>query len=126
MTIERSGTRSRPLRRMERRSEQQGRDMGDRIDGLNPSDGTTFIGGVLLEGIQITTTPQAFPHGLRAADGSVGAAARFAPRAFRGAWIIKGNTGAFQLLVSSIGDDSKVVGLACDTGGPHVVSVAVV
>ena len=126
MSLERSGTRRPDLRRMERRTDQQGRDLSDRIDGLNPSEGTTFLGGTILEDIEISTTPAEFAHGLQQAVDRFEGVARYEGRAPKGAWIIKGNDGSFQLLVSDATDPTTNISLACDSGGPHTVTVAVV
>lgn len=124
--LERQGTKNRTLRGMERRTAQQGRDLSDRLDGLNPSTGTTFMGGTILEDIEISTTPTDFAHGLRAEDQGVNRSSRYVGRAARGAWIIKGHTGAFQLVVADAADPTRNISLACDSGGPFTVTVAVV
>lgn len=102
--LERSGTRSRPLVRMERRTARQGREAGARLDALE----TSISKGVLLRDVALTTTPQDIEHGLG--------------REFDGAWIVKGDVAA-GLAVADSQNNKTWVRLSVSAAGTFNVWV---
>jgi hypothetical protein len=128
--IERSGFKDARTIATERRSDGRVRALSAGVDRLKASP---FGGGTLLEEIDLTTTPEPYEHGLqtdeldriRATGARVGGE-RLVGVPPRGAWLVAGQDGTFDLVWSQHPTNPNKFILLSVSSGTHTVSVAVI